>query len=311
MSQKKISELTEVQSVNEDLCSVPVDNGSETVRITLKNLEASATTSAKAYSEQAAASATSSQHAADAAANSSNNASTYASNASDSAAEAASSAANASGFADAAGASASNANSSASQAANTATAVAQQVTNASNSAKLAESFAHGGTGARAGEDTDNAEYWARQAAAMHDGVASFNGRHGIVAPEDADYSANQIIFDNSDEDLEITSKRVQGAISEVNTKVQNNASQIQTLETAISNTVLYFSGQACSALTGDFCTISNANITANHVVAEAVFANPSAITTDVTWTTASGSLKLNGTCASATTVNIVLVKKTN
>lgn len=85
----------------------------------------------------------------------------------------------------------------------------------------------------------------------------------------------------------------------------------QTLETAISNTVLYFSGQACSALTGDFCTISNANITANHVVAEAIFANPSAITTDVTWTTANGSLTLNGTCASATTVNIVLVKKNN
>jgi hypothetical protein len=85
----------------------------------------------------------------------------------------------------------------------------------------------------------------------------------------------------------------------------------QTLESAISNTVLYFSGQACSALTGNFCTISNANITANHVVAEAIFANPTAITTDVTWTTASGSLTLNGTCASATTVNIVLVKKNN
>lgn len=85
----------------------------------------------------------------------------------------------------------------------------------------------------------------------------------------------------------------------------------QTLEDAISNTILYFSGQACLALTGDFCTISNANITANHVVAEVVFANPSAITTDITWTTASGSLKLNGTCASATTVNIVLVKKNN
>lgn len=94
-------------------------------------------------------------------------------------------------------------------------------------------------------------------------------------------------------------------------EIDEHTSQIETLETAISNTVLYFSGQACSALTGDFCTISNANITANHVVAEAVFANPSAITTDVTWTTASGSLKLNGTCASATTVNIVLVKKTN
>lgn len=203
MSQKKISELTEVQSVNEELCSVPVDNGTETVRITLKNLEASATASAKTYSEQAAASATSSQNAADAAANSSNNASTYASNASDSAAEAAGSATNASSFADAAGASASNASSSASQAANTAATVAQQVTNASNSAKLSESWAHGGTGARAGEDTNNAEYWARMAEAMHDGVASFNGRQGIVNPASGDYSASMISRGNStvDDDL--------------------------------------------------------------------------------------------------------------
>lgn len=205
MSQKKISELTEVQSVNEELCSVPVDNGTETVRITLKNLEASATASAKTYSEQAAASATSSQNAADAAANSSNNASTYASNASDSAAEAAGSATNASSFADAAGASASNASSSASQAANTAATVAQQVTNASNSAKLAESFAHGGTGARAGEDTDNAEYWARMAEAMHDGVASFNGRQGIVNPANGDYSASMISRGNSNVDDDLAS----------------------------------------------------------------------------------------------------------
>lgn len=205
MSQKKISELTEVQSVNEELCSVPVDNGTETVRITLKNLEASATASAKTYSEQAAASATSSQNAADAAANSSNNASTYASNASDSAAEAAGSATNASSFADAAGASASNASSSASQAANTAATVAQQVTNASNSAKLAESFAHGGTGARAGEDTDNAEYWARMAEAMHDGVASFNGRQGIVNPANGDYSASMISRGNSNVDNALAS----------------------------------------------------------------------------------------------------------
>ena len=71
---------------------------------------------------------------------------------------------------------------------------------------------------------------------------------------------------------------------------------------------LYFTGIACSALTGDFATISNANITANHVVAECVFADPVAITTDVTWTTTSGSLVLNGTCSAATTVNVVLVE---
>lgn len=87
------------------------------------------------------------------------------------------------------------------------------------------------------------------------------------------------------------------------------------LATALKNQlnykVLYLTSVACSAITGDFASVSDAKINANHVVAECVFANPSAITTDVNWTTASGSLKLNGTCATATTVNIVLVEKGN
>lgn len=74
---------------------------------------------------------------------------------------------------------------------------------------------------------------------------------------------------------------------------------------------LYFTSVAISATTGDIATVSNAKITSDHVLAECVFANPSAITTDVTWTTSTGSLVLNGTCASATTANIVLVKKNN
>lgn len=74
---------------------------------------------------------------------------------------------------------------------------------------------------------------------------------------------------------------------------------------------LYFTSVAISATTGDIATVSNAKITADHVVAEVTFANPSAITTDVTWTTANGSLVLNGTCTAATTANIVLVKKNN
>ena len=78
-----------------------------------------------------------------------------------------------------------------------------------------------------------------------------------------------------------------------------------------SGGALYFTGVAVSATTGDIASISNAKITADHVVTECVFANPSAITTDVTWTTASGSLVLNGTCTAATTANIVLVKKNN
>lgn len=75
---------------------------------------------------------------------------------------------------------------------------------------------------------------------------------------------------------------------------------------------LYYSGRACSATTGNFCTVSSADITANHVVAECTFSKPSAITTDVTWTTSSGSLVLNGTCSDATcTANITLVEKSN
>lgn len=74
---------------------------------------------------------------------------------------------------------------------------------------------------------------------------------------------------------------------------------------------LYFTAVAVAAATGDIATVSNAKITADHVLAEITFANPSAITTVVTWTTSNGSLVLNGTCTSATTANIVLVKKNN
>lgn len=74
---------------------------------------------------------------------------------------------------------------------------------------------------------------------------------------------------------------------------------------------LYFTSVACAATTGNFVSKSDSNITANHVVASVEYANPSAITTDVTWTTANGSVTLNGTCASATTCSIVLVEKDN
>lgn len=74
---------------------------------------------------------------------------------------------------------------------------------------------------------------------------------------------------------------------------------------------LYLTNLSCSAMTGNFVNYNDPNITADHVVAEVTFANPSAITTDVTWTTTNGYITLNGTCASATTVNIVLVLKNN
>lgn len=99
--------------------------------------------------------------------------------------------------------------------------------------------------------------------------------------------------------------------STVQQHITDIESEISTIEGTASNKVLYLTNIACSATTGNFASVSNSAITANHVLAECVFANPSAIATDVDWTTASGSLVLNGTCSSATTANIVLIKKDN
>lgn len=74
---------------------------------------------------------------------------------------------------------------------------------------------------------------------------------------------------------------------------------------------LWFTAVAVSATTGDIATISNSEITADHVLGRIEWTKPSAITTDVTWTTSAGSLVLNGTASSATTANILLVLKNN
>ena len=93
-----------------------------------------------------------------------------------------------------------------------------------------------------------------------------------------------------------------------NTSVQE---RIETIESVQSGKVLYLTNLSVSAATGDIVSYNNASITASHVIAECVFSNPSAITTDVTWQTTSGNLRLNGTCTSSTTVNVVLIKRDN
>ena len=102
----------------------------------------------------------------------------------------------------------------------------------------------------------------------------------------------------------------QDTISDLAT-IRSNATDGETAYTRSTNKVLYYTSVAISAGTGDIATVSNAAITADHVVTSAVFADPSKITSQVTWTTASGSLTLNGTCTAATTANIVLIKKDN
>lgn len=79
----------------------------------------------------------------------------------------------------------------------------------------------------------------------------------------------------------------------------------------IDNATLYFKNVPVSVNNGDIATISDTDITNDHVVAEIYWANPSAITSNVTWTTSAGNLVLNGNCVTATTANVLIIKKIN
>ena len=57
-------------------------------------------------------------------------------------------------------------------------------------------------------------------------------------------------------------------------------------------------------------TISDARITANMRVVECTFGTPSAITSDVSWTTSAGEIVLSGTMSGSTTVDLILVQTT-
>ena len=75
---------------------------------------------------------------------------------------------------------------------------------------------------------------------------------------------------------------------------------------------LWFTNVAISATTGDIATISDSAITANHVLGRIEWANSSAITTKLTWSTETpGTFVINGTASAATTANILLVLKNN
>lgn len=81
------------------------------------------------------------------------------------------------------------------------------------------------------------------------------------------------------------------------------------------NTVLYYTGQAVSATTGQIMRIpasgTSAAITTDTVVLDCTFAAPKNITSDVTWTSYAGYITFTGTCTAATTANVVLGNKSN
>lgn len=57
-------------------------------------------------------------------------------------------------------------------------------------------------------------------------------------------------------------------------------------------------------------TISDARITANMRVVECTFGTPSAITSDVSWTTSDGEIVLSGTASGSTTVDLIIIQTT-
>ncbi|MBQ2649816.1 MAG: hypothetical protein IJF82_20885 [Achromobacter sp.] len=71
--------------------------------------------------------------------------------------------------------------------------------------------------------------------------------------------------------------------------------------------VHYYSQQTVSvASSAEILRITDSSITASTVVLECTFANPSAISGDVTWTSYNGYISFVGTCTSATTANVTL-----
>ena len=76
----------------------------------------------------------------------------------------------------------------------------------------------------------------------------------------------------------------------------------------IENRVL--PGTTVSATSGNIVTINDSRITTDHVLARAEFASSSNITALTRWSTdTAGQFTITGTCSAATTVDILLVKK--
>lgn len=74
-----------------------------------------------------------------------------------------------------------------------------------------------------------------------------------------------------------------------------------------ATSAIYFYNQTVNvANNAEILRITDSNITPYVVVLECTFANPSYITSDVTWTSYDGYISFTGTCTAATTANVTL-----
>ena len=184
-------------------------------------------------------------------------------------------------------------------------------TTATNEATEARSYARGDTGTRTGEATDNAKYYSEQAASSAS-TATTKASEAASSASSASTSATSAASSASTATTKATEAATSASTATTKaTAAANSAAEAAASAALLSDYCLWFKDQSVSATTGDILTINNAKITADHIVSECVWGDPSAITSDITWTTSAGSLVLNGTCASATTATILLIRKTN
>ena len=177
---------------------------------------------------------------------------------------------------------------------------------------MAESYAVGGTGSRTGEDTDNAKYYKEQAeaaAAMLDAekiLGNFASYEETTTASKA-YKVGELLTYNG------YLYRVTTAIASggtINTGTGGNVTQTN-VGAEVANSKLVFDSVPVSALTGDIIDFDDPRITADHYLARCVFADATAITDIVSppgLVTTAGNMTLSGTCTSATTAWIMLVK---
>ena len=82
------------------------------------------------------------------------------------------------------------------------------------------------------------------------------------------------------------------------------------VSTITANGVTYDINNGIVKVSGSFSslpyTLSDSSIKSNMVVLESYFNNPSALESDISWTTANGSITLSGTASGTTTFSLVL-----
>ena len=207
------------------------------------------------------------------------------------------------------------------QAGNSATSASGSATAAAASEEQAEAWADGnidGTpvGSTAPQYHNNAKYWSDEAAAAAASVQAAK-LLGDFASYETTTTASQAYAVGDYLTYDGYLYKVTTAIASGGTIVVSGAgvNVVQTnVGKEIKNRELWYPTQAIASTSGSagtLATITDARITADHVLTKFVAANSSYITSDITCTTSAGQAVITGTSTAATTAEIVLTKKDN